>query len=145
LRKVSFLFLSFCLRILLIYHYTKSWNTTNISQDESDDFWSHAQDNWLYGIYDILKNVATVIDLLDNNQTSVLVSLEEGSDRTTQVVSLVQLLMDPWYRTIYGFQSLIEKEWIKFGHKFSQRLGQSKTDSKKPEKAPYFLQFIDCV
>ena len=53
--------------------------------------------------------------------------------------------MDPWYRTIYGFQSLIEKEWIKFGHKFSQRLGQSKTDSKKPEKAPYFLQFIDCV
>jgi len=74
---------------------------------------------------------------------SVLVGLEKGSDKTTQIVSLVQLLLDPWYRTFYGFQSLIQKEWLRFGHKFEERLGQAKGNQK--ERAPVFLLFMDCV
>jgi len=53
-------------------------------------------------------------------------------------------MLDPYYRTIKGFQILIEKDWISFGHRFQDRLGHISRGTSK-EEAPIFLQFIDCV
>jgi len=50
--------------------------------------------------------------------------------------------MDPHYRTFQGFQLLIEKEWISFGHKFSDRCGHLEN---KSQQLPVFLLFIDCI
>jgi len=51
--------------------------------------------------------------------------------------------LDPFYRTIRGFATLIEKEWIQFGHQFYSRSGHNETVTS--EWAPIFIQFLDCA
>ena len=74
---------------------------------------------------------------------SVVVHCSDGWDRTSQTCALAQLLVDPYYRTIQGFQALIEKDWLHFGHKFSDRCGFLAGDSR--EISPVFTQFIDAT
>jgi hypothetical protein len=72
----------------------------------------------------------------------ILFYYSDGWDRTSQISSLAQLLVDPFYRTINGMEILIEKEWLSFGHKFGHRCGH---DTKEMERSPIFFQFVDCV
>lgn len=44
-----------------------------------------------------------------------------------------------------GFQVLVEREWIEFGHKFSDRCGSGIAGEDLNERCPVFLQWIDCV
>ena len=60
-------------------------------------------------------------------------------------------MLDPSFRTIDGFQRLVIKEWLSFGHQFGLRCGmvaplERGTHLPSDEEcAPIFLQYIDCV
>ena len=65
-------------------------------------------------------------------------------------------MIDPHFRTIIGFEKLISKEWIFFGHKFNVRLGFGKNflylsnfffkeSNTSDQISPVFIQFLDCI
>ncbi|KAL0273082.1 UNVERIFIED_CONTAM: hypothetical protein PYX00_005840 [Menopon gallinae] len=95
---------------------------------------------WLKHIQSVLETSFFIAQAVDNG-VSVVVHCSDGWDRTAQVCSLASLMLDPYYRTITGFQALIEKEWLAFGHKFSERFAHLVCDQK--EVSPIFTQFIE--
>ena len=68
--------------------------------------------------------------LKKKDEKNVLVHCSDGCDRTTQLCSLVQIMLDPYFRTFAGFQVLVEKEWISFGHQFQLRAGHFKNQDE---------------
>jgi len=98
---------------------------------------------WLHHLSRILTSVVKLVECVDKKATSVVVHCSDGWDRTPQLTGLSCLLLDPYYRTIIGFEVLVEKEFCAFGHQFALRTGHDNT--KPTERAPIFLQFIDCV
>ena len=115
----------------------KNYNTTNfLSKFEST--------KWLKYISDLLIGSITVAKYLIKNY-NVLVHCSDGWDRTAQVCSLVEIILDPYYRTIEGFAVLVEKEWVSFGHKFASRNGCETNPEKQKDRSPLFIQFIHAV
>ncbi|KNC85287.1 hypothetical protein, variant [Sphaeroforma arctica JP610] len=98
---------------------------------------------WLHHIRTILEASNLMARAMAVEGASVVLHCSDGWDRTAQLSSLTQLCLDPYYRTIKGFISLISKEWIQFGHKFQHRNGFWALDKK--EYSPVFTQFLDCV
>jgi len=76
--------------------------------------------------------------------SSVLVHCSDGWDRTAQVDCIMQVMLDPYYRTFDGICTLIEKEWCQFGHNFDAREGVFE-HQKGEKRAPVFLQFVDAL
>ncbi|XP_067322678.1 myotubularin-related protein 6 [Anolis sagrei] len=109
-----------------------------------NDFLSGLENSgWLRHIKAVLDAAIFLAKAIAFESASVLVHCSDGWDRTSQVCSLGSLLLDPFYRTIKGFMVLIEKDWIAFGHKFSDRCGQLDGDPK--EISPVFVQFLESV
>lgn len=100
---------------------------------------------WLQHLSMLLKSSSLVVHALDRDQRPVLVHCSDGWDRTPQIVALSKLLLDPYYRSIEGFQVLVETEWLDFGHKFADRCGHGENSEDLNERCPVFLQWLDCV
>ena len=54
-------------------------------------------------------------------------------------------MLDPYYRTIDGFQVLVQREWMAHGHKFADRCGHGVAANDLNERSPVFLQWLDCI
>ncbi|KAM9274027.1 myotubularin isoform 5-T7 [Morus bassanus] len=101
--------------------------------------------HWLEHIKLVLTGAIQVADKVSSERSSVLVHCSDGWDRTAQLTSLAMLMLDSYYRTIEGFEVLVQKEWISFGHKFASRIGHGDKNHADADRSPIFLQFIDCV
>ena len=109
-------------------------------------FWSQFEaTRWLDFIMITLKITNEIANLVSEGN-NVLIHCSDGWDRTPQLVTMSQILLDPYFRTFMGFAVLIEKDWLGFGHQFAKRSGMLETkNEKESERSPIFLQFIDCV
>ncbi len=99
---------------------------------------------WLGLLKNILLYSTEIAKRVAFNQQNALVHCSDGWDRTAQLCSLSEMMIDPFYRTLKGFEVIIEKEWVSFGHKFETRSGHFRDESIMPdERSPVFIQFLD--
>lgn len=124
-----------------------AWKGSSVGSNPStQQNWFSMLENssWLSHISEIIKATVISVSLVDEQRATVVTHCSDGWDRTSQIVSLAELCLDPYFRTIRGFCILIEKEWLSFGHKFHQRLSLGCQNSGD-QRSPIFLQWLECV
>lgn len=115
-----------------------------IHKPESTKFQAEVDDSgWLTHQSLVINSALRIVDLIHDQNTSVLIHCSDGWDRTAQLVSLSCLMLDPFYRTLNGFATLVEKDWLSFGHRFSLR--HAFDGSSSGDRAPIFHQFLETV
>uniref|UniRef100_A0A8R1HJZ7 Myotubularin-related protein 5 n=1 Tax=Caenorhabditis japonica TaxID=281687 RepID=A0A8R1HJZ7_CAEJA len=92
--------------------------------------------NWPQCVSRMLELSNSIVALISLYNSSVAICLESGRSVTPILSSLSQLLSDPFYRTCDGFQILVEKEWLAFGHCFHKETEMCSSS---------FMCFLDCV
>ena len=98
--------------------------------------------NFIYRIIRACINIASSVI----KGYSVLIHCSDGRDRCSQLTAFSQLLVDPYFRTIKGYMTLIEKDLLSFGHQFKIRNGYySKEEYNENQNSPIWLQYIDAT
>jgi len=102
---------------------------------------------WLGHLRMVLYAAHQVATHVHRRDSPVLIHCSHGWDRTSQVSALAQILLDPYFRTCEGFEILICKDWLAFGHPFQLRQahGMAKSQRIDDQMSPIFLQFLDAV
>ena len=78
-----------------------------VTNNPGHKFLSHLEhSNWLQTLSNILA-ASVNASIAMKKQKCILVHCSDGWDRTPQVCTLVQLFLDPYYRTLDGFAVLI--------------------------------------
>ncbi|CAI0410762.1 unnamed protein product [Linum tenue] len=113
-----------------------TWGGGNLSS-MSASVSAFGDSGWLTHVQSVLTGAAWIAGHVALESASVLVHCSDGWDRTSQLVALANLLLDPYYRTFTGFQVLIEKDWLAFGHPFADRMGIPTTSGSS--KMPFEL------
>lgn len=98
---------------------------------------------WLLYVSLCLKYSDEMAAKMRQGETVVLQE-NDGRDMSAVISSLMQIILDQQARTISGFQSLVQKEWVALGHPFSDRHGLV-INANTSEQSPVFLLFLDCV
>ncbi|CAD8126792.1 unnamed protein product [Paramecium sonneborni] len=114
-----------------------SENILFISQLEISQWYDH--------VVSLIQGSVRIAMTLTKEKLNVLVHCLDGWDKTPQLVSLVQIMIDGYYRTLDGFMILIQKEWINNGHQFCQRSAIGNKQHNDDCRSPIFFQFLDCV
>jgi hypothetical protein len=117
---------------------------TSSGDNSSENSWLSLLESskWFIHLRSILLASTQIAKIMSKKGTSILVHCSDGWDRTAQLCSLTQILLDARFRTCTGLRNVIEKDFLSFGHKFNDRLGDH---TLADQRSPVFLQFLDCV
>jgi len=97
--------------------FIKCWEAV---ESKADDFLDKLRKSgWLSIVDSILSTSSAAAQGL--LQAPILIHGGEGKDITLVITSVVQVILLPECRTIRGFLSVIQREWIDAGHPFSDR------------------------
>lgn len=133
------------LNIANIHSVREAWLGMISAFNSSSKFLSNIdKSGWLELNSAVMSGAVCVAESLQSG-VSCLVHCSDGWDRTAQLCSLSQIYLDEHYRTLLGFCQLVEKDWVTFGHQFEKRLGHASPNLMDEQRAPIFIQFLDCV
>lgn len=76
------------------------------------------ESTWLHRVRDLLYTVNQIIFQLETCNEACLIHCNSGRERTSVLTALAMICLDDYYRTIKGFQILIQKEFLNFGYDF---------------------------
>lgn len=93
--------------------------------------------SWLKHIQSLLEGSMSIVRNVHINSSHVLIHCSDGWDRTSQLAAIAQVCLDPYFRTFEGLAVLIEKDWLSFGHKFTDRGGQKGCEKYFSSKYSY--------
>lgn len=124
----------------------QSLRTICSSATESSSWLSKLESSeWLLHLSLLLKTAHVVVKCVHKDGRPAVIHCTDGWDRTTQIVGLAEIMLDPYYRTLEGIQVLIEREWLDFGHQFATRCGHDINENDLNGRSPVFLQWLDCL
>ncbi|XP_061651447.1 myotubularin-related protein 9-like isoform X2 [Phyllopteryx taeniolatus] len=112
------------------------------------DRWLSKLENskWLSHVQTALSTAGLLAECVERDGRSVLVHGSEGTGSTLLISTLAQLIMDPSCRTLEGFLTLLEREFVQAGHPFQQRCSHSAfSHARLQQECPVFLLLLDCV
>jgi myotubularin-related protein 1/2 len=113
---------------------------------ENNKFYSNFESTgWIDFIFMLIKGSIQIAQSVKDGNT-VLIHCSDGWDRASQLTAFSQFLIDPFYKTILGYMTLIEKDFLSFGHQFRARNGYySKAEYNENQNSPILLQFLDAT
>ncbi|KAF2074020.1 hypothetical protein CYY_004671 [Polysphondylium violaceum] len=102
---------------------------------------------WMTIINIVFKSVLKMVESIHTSGKSIVIQSGDGHDFNELLLSsLCQLFLDPYYRTLAGFQVLIQKEWVQFGYPFGKQFNSGSNSSKTKTYLPMsFVIFCHCV
>jgi len=100
---------------------------------------------WLEFVLLLLHTAEFCKNLMVKHKTSCLLHCSDSWDRSSQEISLVMVMMDPYYRTMEGFAVLIQKEWLSPGHLWKTRNLVGFYSPKSSQYSPIFFQFVEAL
>ncbi|KRX71563.1 Huntingtin-interacting protein 1 [Trichinella sp. T6] len=78
----------------------QKFRSSIMEANESTWFQNLETCQWIHNLCALMTSALRAVEALQVEKRSVLVHCSDGWDRTTQIVSLAKLLMDPHYRTV---------------------------------------------
>ena len=113
---------------------------------ENNKFYSSFESSgWIDFIFMLIKGSIQIAQSVKMGNT-VLIHCSDGWDRASQLTAFSQFLIDPYYKTILGYMTLIEKDFLSFGHQFRARNGYyNKSEYNENQCSPILLQFLDAT